>query len=92
MRAHVPGSACWCAWLGAQRAGFSSNDFRRWLDHRLTVVRYFVLAPKGRRRRRGCSAVRRTRAQASMCWDGDDLHGATMVADTVLVVHLRTWG
>lgn len=24
--------------VGAQRAGFSSNDFRRWSDHRKTVV------------------------------------------------------
>ena len=29
---------------GAQRAGFSSNDIRRWLDHRLTVVMCLIIA------------------------------------------------
>jgi len=35
----------------AQRAGFSSNDFRRWLDHRLTVVKYLILAPAAQMRK-----------------------------------------
>jgi len=27
----------------AQRAGFSSNDIRKWWDHRLTVVKYLII-------------------------------------------------
>ena len=33
--------------VGAQRAGFSSNDFRRWSDHRKTVVIVSSTHPQG---------------------------------------------
>lgn len=33
--------------VGAQRAGFSSNDFRRWSDHRKTVVNVSSTHPQG---------------------------------------------
>lgn len=36
-----------CPLVGAQRAGFSSNDFRRWSDHRKTVVIVSSTHPQG---------------------------------------------
>jgi hypothetical protein len=41
--------------VGAQRAGFSSNDFRRWSDHRKTVVIVSSTHPQGSWARAGAS-------------------------------------
>ena len=56
----------------AQRAGFSSNDIRKWWDHRLTVVKYLIIdatleALKAEARRQGGERTRGGGGEGGLC-------------------------